>query len=61
MMQHHDEGDMAQNREVLSSITSAYTAGIFTKRDIKHPMELILDAPMPAYGMGKALGSWRAA
>ena len=40
------DSDVAQSGKVLSAMSFAHTAFIFTKADVEHPMKAVLDAPV---------------
>ena len=46
---------MPQNCEVFRPVAHANTALIFTKGDIKHPMNRIFDPPVRTYGISEQL------
>src|SRR3954469_11559403 len=44
------EGDLAQEGEVAGGGAVAHAAVILTESDVEHPMQRVLDAPVPADG-----------
>jgi hypothetical protein len=40
------EGELSQDREVFGGGVLSGSVGVFLKRDIEHPMQLVLDGPM---------------
>lgn len=49
------EGDVANDGKISRGMVFANSGGIFLKRDIKHPVELIFNAPVAAHALGEAL------
>jgi hypothetical protein len=49
-------GDLAEHRNGLCSLLLADPAGILLKRDIKDPVQGVLDAPVLPHGFGKPHG-----
>src|SRR5919202_2107446 len=45
------EGDLAQEGEVAGGGAVAHPAVILTEGDVEHPMQGVLDAPVPADGL----------
>ena len=47
------ERHMSQDDKVLLTVILAHATGIFSKRDVEHPMQTIFDTPMAAHGCTK--------
>src|SRR6476660_2968325 len=47
------EGDFAEQGEVAGSSAIAHPAVILTEADVENPMQAVLDAPVPADGLGQ--------
>src|SRR4051812_10742000 len=45
------EGDLAQEGEVAGSGAVAHAAVVLAEGDVEHPMQCVLDAPVPADGL----------
>ena len=50
------EGELAQEGEVLGAVADAVSGGVLAHGDIKHPVEIVFDAPMCAHYCGQPLG-----
>ena len=48
------EGDLAQEGEVLGSVSGAVSGGVFSHRHVERPVEVVLDAPLGARELGEA-------
>jgi hypothetical protein len=50
------DGEFAQGIEVGRGVTATDTTIVVAESDIKHPVQLVFNAPMGANGVGKRLG-----